>query len=49
MVQSKNLQLYQKAGTCFGTCLELSKSDNQIVNRENGTKSGNCLGSLKIN
>jgi hypothetical protein len=38
-----------KAGTCFGTCLELSTFDNQIVNRENGTKVGKCLGILKIN
>jgi hypothetical protein len=35
-----------KAGTCSGTCLELSKSDNQLLNQKNGTKSGNCLGSV---
>ena len=35
-----------KAGTCSGTCLELSITDNQIVNQKNGTKFGNCLGSV---
>ena len=35
-----------KAGTCSGTCLELLTTDNQIVNRGNGTKSGKCLGSV---
>jgi hypothetical protein len=38
-----------KAGTCFGTCLELSTTDNQLINQKNGTKVGNCLGILKIN
>ena len=36
-----------KAGTCSGTCLELSITDNQIVNRGNGTKCGKCLGQVE--
>jgi len=35
-----------KSGTCSGTCLELSITDNQLLNRGNGTKSGNCLGNV---
>ena len=35
-----------KAGTCSGTCLELSTTDNQLINQKNGTKSGKCLGSV---
>ena len=37
---------FWNSGTCSGTCLELLATDNQIVNRGNGTKCGNCLGSV---
>jgi hypothetical protein len=42
----ENLGGFGKSGTCSGTCLELSKSDNQLLNQKNGTKSGNCLGNV---
>ena len=38
--------LLGNSGTCSGTCLELSITDNQIVNRGNGTKCGTCLGQV---
>ena len=38
--------VFGNSGTCCGTCLELSITDNQLLICNYGTKVGNCLGSV---